>query len=340
MSQQPFYSDGGFRTAGNITFSDGTIQSTAGGATGPAGATGLTGPTGLTGATGPTGPSGADSTVPGPTGVTGPAGATGPSGATGLTGTTGVTGPAGATGPTGVTGPTGITGPTGVTGPTGATGSFSGTTTEQIVTSNTTTSTSTTTGALQVGGGAGVVGNLYVGGNVIASSVFSNSYFYANGTAFSGGGGGGGGTTITVTDDTTTNATYYPMYATASSGTLSSAMVASTKLQFNPSSGQLTVQDLNTLSDATLKENAEQIQDPFIILNQIFGMSFNWKDGGKRSYGVLAQRLEEVLPELVGTTSDGKKTVNYIPIIAFLVEAVKRQQDDIEFLKNSNSKKS
>jgi hypothetical protein len=44
----------------------------------------------------------------------------------------------------------------------------------------------------------------------------------------------------TVTDDTTTNATRYPLYAAATSGNLTTEYVASTKYQFNPSTGVLT----------------------------------------------------------------------------------------------------
>ena len=44
----------------------------------------------------------------------------------------------------------------------------------------------------------------------------------------------------TVTDDTTTNATRYPLYAVATSGNLTTEYVASTKYQFNPSTGVLT----------------------------------------------------------------------------------------------------
>ena len=146
-------------------------------------------------------------------------------------------------------------------------------------------------------------------------------------------GGGGGGNGATITDNTTTNATYYPVYATATSGGFSTAGISTTKLQFNPSSGQLTVQDLNMLSDATLKENPEVIADPFEILSKLFGMGFTWADTGKKSYGLLAQMLEQVLPELVSENAQGKKTVNYIPIIAFLIEAVKKLQSDIETLK-------
>lgn len=43
----------------------------------------------------------------------------------------------------------------------------------------------------------------------------------------------------TVADDTTTNATYYPTFSTATSGTFSTATVSSTKLTYNPSLGDL-----------------------------------------------------------------------------------------------------
>lgn len=48
----------------------------------------------------------------------------------------------------------------------------------------------------------------------------------------------------TVTDDTTTNATRYPLFASATSGNLTTEYVSSTKLQFNPSTGIMTVTGL------------------------------------------------------------------------------------------------
>jgi hypothetical protein len=44
----------------------------------------------------------------------------------------------------------------------------------------------------------------------------------------------------TISDDTTTNATYYPVWANGTSGSLTTAYVSSTKLSFNPSTGLLT----------------------------------------------------------------------------------------------------
>lgn len=48
----------------------------------------------------------------------------------------------------------------------------------------------------------------------------------------------------TVADDTSTNATYYPTFSTATSGTFSTATVSSTKLTYNPSLGDLTATQL------------------------------------------------------------------------------------------------
>ena len=57
------------------------------------------------------------------------------------------------------------------------------------------------------------------------------------------------------------------------------------------------------------------------VLNQINPVSFTWKKSKKKSYGLIAQELEKILPELVEST-DGTKTVNYTPLIAFLIKAV------------------
>jgi len=189
-----------------------------------------------------------------------------------------------------------------------------------------------TLSALTVNGltNLGAVGNLTITGGTANYVLQTNGSGALSWVAQSGGGG-----SPTITDDTTTNATYYPVYATASSGSLSTAGVSSTKLQFNPSLGQLTITDLNSLSDATLKTNWQTIDDPFSILDQLFGMGFEWTDNGRKSYGLSAQNVEQILPELVGTTAQGKKTVNYIPIIAFLLEALKKNNKELQEIRNS-----
>ena len=69
------------------------------------------------------------------------------------------------------------------------------------------------------------------------------------------------------------------------------------------------------------------------------GVTYNWKkdaDNTKLQYGFIAQEVEEVLPDLVGTDSNGYKTVNYIGVIPVLTEAIKTQQEEIESLKSEN----
>jgi hypothetical protein len=104
-----------FSPLGDMTFPDGTTQTTAYVSGSDAGPTGPTGPTGDTGTTGEVGSTG-------PTGDTGTTGEVGPTGPTGDTGTTGEVGPTGPTGDTGTTGEVGPTGPTGPTGPSGLNG--------------------------------------------------------------------------------------------------------------------------------------------------------------------------------------------------------------------------
>lgn len=142
------------------------------------------------------------------------------------------------------------------------------------------------------------------------------------------------GTSVSVSDDTTTNATYYPSMSTVDNGTLSTVVVSSTKLYFNPSTGVLTSTDYNSLSDETLKENVKPLTNSIDIIKQLNPVSFNWIDSGKKSYGVIAQQIEQVLPELVDTNNDGIKSVSYTQLIAFLIDAIKSQQIQIEQLQN------
>jgi hypothetical protein len=100
-------------------------------------------------------------------------------------------------------------------------------------------------------------------------------------------------------------------------------------LYFNPSSGDLSATNFNTLSDIAYKENIEKISDDMEILKLIETYSFNWKETGKKSYGVIAQELEQILPELVNETN-GIKNVSYIPLIAIIIAAIKTLDKKIE----------
>jgi hypothetical protein len=89
-------------------------------------------------------------------------------------------------------------------------------------------------------------------------------------------------------------------------------------------------------SDRRLKENIEKLSNALEKLNKINGVSFDWNDefiskrGGEDGYfvrkhdvGVIAQEVEEILPEIVATREDGYKAVNYEKLVPLLIEAIK-----------------
>ena len=50
-------------------------------------------------------------------------------------------------------------------------------------------------------------------------------------------------------------------------------------------------------------------------------------------FGVIAQEVDEVLPQVVSESPTGEKAVAYTEIIPVLIEAIKAQQEQIEALK-------
>jgi len=144
---------------------------------------------------------------------------------------------------------------------------------------------------------------------------------------------GGIAANTTITDDTSTDASFYITLTDITSGTENTLNVSSTKLYFNPSTGQLNSTDYNSLSDRNKKENVESLVDAINVINQINPVSFTWKDNGNKAYGVIAQEIEEVLPDIVSTSSEGVKSVSYTQIIPFLVQVIQEQHKEIQRIK-------
>ena len=101
-------------------------------------------------------------------------------------------------------------------------------------------------------------------------------------------------------------------------------------------------------SDVSLKENIVNIPSPMDLVSKLNGVLFDWKKdyidqrGGEDGYfvrkkdvGVLAQDVEKVLPEIVGTRDDRIKAVKYDRLTSLLIECVKDLQGQIDKLKRS-----
>ena len=97
---------------------------------------------------------------------------------------------------------------------------------------------------------------------------------------------------------------------------------------------------ITDVSDARLKENIEPLNKFGSLLDridQIETVSFVMKDDEKRrtEFGVIAQQIENVFPELVHTADDdmGTKSVNYVGLIAPMIEATKELKAENDKLK-------
>ena len=97
----------------------------------------------------------------------------------------------------------------------------------------------------------------------------------------------------------------------------------------------------NYSSDKRLKKNIKPISSALDKLLQISGVEFDWIEKKEvhshkgHDVGVIAQEIEEVLPEVVATRDNGYKAVNYEKIVPLLIEAIKDLKAEVDELKKS-----
>jgi hypothetical protein len=94
-------------------------------------------------------------------------------------------------------------------------------------------------------------------------------------------------------------------------------------------------------SDIRLKENIQPIQNALEKVEFISGNTYDWKEGYEEIHshkgndvGVIAQEIEEILPQIVTNRDNGYKAVQYEKIIPLLVEAIKELSAKIKRLEN------
>jgi len=92
-------------------------------------------------------------------------------------------------------------------------------------------------------------------------------------------------------------------------------------------------------SDIRFKENITPIPNAIEKIRKISGNTYDWKADLKdvhgyegNDVGVIAQEIEEVLPQLVQNRDNGYKAVKYDKLVALLIEGIKEQQQHIDNL--------
>jgi hypothetical protein len=145
---------------------------------------------------------------------------------------------------------------------------------------------------------------------------------------------GAGGASITITDDTSTSSPQYLTFSSVTSGTLSSLNVSSTNITFTPSTGNLVVSGTVTAnSDEKLKTNIKTIENALDKVLSLRGVEFDRVDTGDHQIGVIAQEVEQIIPDVVYPKQPlpdyETKSVAYSNIVALLIEAIKEQNQKI-----------
>lgn len=98
-------------------------------------------------------------------------------------------------------------------------------------------------------------------------------------------------------------------------------------------SGNLTMAgNVTSISDERQKTNIRNIPNALSLVQDMRGVFFD-KDG-KASVGVIAQEMENVLPEVVHTGEE-YKSVAYGNVVGVLIEAIKQLKAEIDELKSS-----
>jgi len=96
-------------------------------------------------------------------------------------------------------------------------------------------------------------------------------------------------------------------------------------------------------SDRRLKDDIQPIETPLEKINAIGGYSFVWNEEKQniykgKDYGVIAQEIEQILPELVENRENGYKAVKYDRLVSLLIEGIKDLSQQVEELKQKINK--
>lgn len=124
------------------------------------------------------------------------------------------------------------------------------------------------------------------------------------------------------------------------SGNFSAGAITATSIS---SSGDITA---FSGSDRRLKTNIIKIDNALDKVNKISGITYDWTEealksrkteeelfGRRREAGVIAQEIEEVLPEVVIDRDDGYKAVRYEKLVPLLIEAIKELKAELDAIK-------
>jgi hypothetical protein len=192
-------------------------------------------------------------------------------------------------------------------------------------------STSAFTGAITSNAGV-IVDNITIDGEVISLSSGSLQLDVAGDITLDAGGGD-----IVLGDDGTQfgSLTNSSSNLIIKSGSTTAATFSGANVTFagTLASGAITSSgDVTAFSDMRIKHDIETIEGALAKVSDMRGVYFK-RNNGEAGTGVIAQEIENILPEVV---KDGEyKSVAYGNMVGILIEAIKELKAEVEKLKES-----
>jgi hypothetical protein len=90
-------------------------------------------------------------------------------------------------------------------------------------------------------------------------------------------------------------------------------------------------------SDVRLKEDVKDLDSGIALVNRLRPVSFFWSadqaPDRSRGFGLLAQEVEKVLPEVVADDNQGYKSINYNGVAMFVIKAIQELKAELDVCK-------
>jgi hypothetical protein len=122
------------------------------------------------------------------------------------------------------------------------------------------------------------------------------------------------------------NSSGYPFMTTMQTG-------ISSLLYFNSTTGEITY----STSSARFKDNIRDTKYGLSDVMKMRSVMFEYKSDGKTDVGVIAEEMEEIVPEIVGKDKDGApENVGYERLAAVLIKAIQELKTEFDAYKASH----
>ena len=95
--------------------------------------------------------------------------------------------------------------------------------------------------------------------------------------------------------------------------------------------GHVLADKIRARSDERLKTNIKSIEEGLGTIKRLAGKVYQLHNDDKTSYGLIAQDVERVLPDVVQSDPHNQhKTISYLELIPFMIEAIKELDNKLE----------